>query len=519
MSMWGALPRTLDRACRYYAERTAVVDGERRLAYRDLLAWTNRVANGMREIGVGAGDRVGLLMNNSLEFVPTQHGIWKAGAAVVQLPARASADDLAYFLDASGASTVVHHEDFDETVARLKGKVPGLSCTIRLGSGPAPVGTLDYAGIFDAASSGTPGAGPDPADLAYIAFTSGTTGVPKGVTYTHEAWSHYIVTAGLEIADARPGEVFAHGAPLTHYTGAFVLPTFMRGGTNVMLPSLDAGLLLDTIERERVTATAVVPTTLYLLLDHPRLRATNLSSLRTMIYAGSPVAPERLRQAVDAFGQIFVQTYAGHEPGFMTVLRKEDHDVDGNGGKLASAGRPMFHVELSIQDESDNVLPPGQVGEVCSRSLGQMDGYLDSSRDHEALRQGWVHSGDVGYLDTDGYLYLVDRVKDMIVTGGFNVFPRQVEDVLLSHPDIAQCAVFGVPDPKWGEAVKAVVAAKPGTEVPADELIALVKERKGSVWAPKTVDFVDRLPLNASGKIDKKVLRAPYWAGHARSIG
>ncbi|MDQ0376052.1 AMP-binding protein [Amycolatopsis thermophila] len=521
MSLWGTLPGVLDRACAYYPDRVAIVDGARRLRYRELREWTDRVGNGLHELGVRKGDRVGLLMPNCLEFIPTQHGIWKAGAAMVQMPARASAEDLAFFLEQSGASTLIYHARFDPVVAKFRHRLPGLHRYIRLGEDEAQAETSDYGLVFSAAPAETPVPEPGPHDLAYVAFTSGTTGTPKGVIYTHDAWSHYIVTAGMEIADTRPGEVFAHGAPLTHFTGAFVLPTFIRGGTNVMLPTLDIDLLLDAVAKERVTATAVVPTALYLLLDHPRLAAADLSSLRTVIYAGSPIAPERLRQALAALGPIFVQTYAGHEPGFMTTLRKEDHrsGTPEELARLASAGRPMFHVEMSIQDASDRVLPVGDVGEVCTRQEGQMVGYLNPALDSEAIRGGWVHSGDIGYLDDDGYLYLVDRKKDMIVSGGFNVFPRQVEDVLTQHPAVAHCAVFGVPDPKWGEAVKAVVVPKPGCDVAAGELIDLVKERKGSVWAPKSVDFVSALPLNASGKVDKKSLRAPYWAGQERRIG
>ena len=178
----------------------------------------------------------------------------------------------------------------------------------------------------------------------------------------------------------------------------------------------------------------------------------------------------------------------------------------------------MFHVDVSIQNEQDQPLPVGETGEICTQQAGSMAGYLDSSADAEAMRDGWVHSGDIGYLDEDGYLYIVDRKKDMVVSGGFNVFPRQIEDVLMSHQDVAMCAVIGVPDEKWGEAVKAIVVCREGSTVDAAELKALVKERKGSVWAPKSVDFVDVLPTNASGKIDKRSLKEPYWAGQSRRV-
>jgi acyl-CoA synthetase (AMP-forming)/AMP-acid ligase II len=525
MTMWGTLPEVLDRVCLYYADRTAIRDGDRVISYRQMQQWANRVANGLGALGVAPGERVGLLLPNGLEFIPTQHGIWKAGAVVVQMPARASAATQRANLEQAAATTLIYHAQFDEVARELVAGLPNLKTVIRLSAAAAPHAgppqPVDYLTHF----GGQPDTPPDVTvgehDEAYVLFTSGSTGEPKGVVNSHFTWAHYSITAGLEIADTRPGEVFAHGAPLTHFTQIFVLPTFLRGGTNVMLPGLDAGDLLAAIERDRVTATAVVPTVIYLLLDHPRRSAADLSSLQTMIYAGAPIAPGRLRAALAAFGPIFVQTYAGTEPGYVSCLRKEDHEVETDAGlkRLASAGRPIPYVKVSIQDEQDRPLATGQVGEICSRQLGQMLGYLDAARTAEALRDGWVHTGDVGYLDQDGFLYIVDRKRDMVVSGGFNVFPRQVEDVLLRHPAVAQAAVIGVPHPKWGEAVHAVVVLRAGAAASADELIAAVKAELGSVPAPKTVAFAATLPTNPAGKVDKKALRAPFWSGRDRQVG
>ncbi|MCU1643923.1 MAG: Long-chain fatty acid--CoA ligase [Nocardia sp.] len=518
-SLWGPVTRVLDRACTYYSDRTALIAGDRSLTYTELRSVTNRIANGLLALGITPGERVGLLMPNILEFVPTQYGIWKSGAVPVQMAAKASAEDHRYFLTESGATTLIYHASFDATVAALADQVPTLRRLIRLGEQPGD-SAADYYEIFGTQDDSTPPVDIGPGDPAQIMFTSGSTGTPKGVLFTHDRLSHYLLTAGLEIGDTRPGEVFAHGAPLTHFTQIFLLPTFLRGGANVIMPGLDVDTLLDTIVRHRATATAVVPTVIYLMLTHPKLAAADLSSLGTVIYAGSPMAPEKLRTAIEALGPVFIQTYAGTEPGFISCLRKQDHMLDDPAAlaRLGSAGRPLFHVDVSIQDEQDRHLPVGETGEICARQLGRMSGYLDSGKDTEALRDGWVHSGDIGYLDADGYLFLVDRKKDLVVTGGFNVFPRQVEDVLTQHAAVAQCAVIGIPHPKWGEAVHAVVVPKPGHTVTAEQLIALVKAHKGSVWAPKTLDFVDTLPLNASGKVDKKALRAPYWAGHARQV-
>ncbi|MCW2616741.1 MAG: o-succinylbenzoate--CoA ligase [Frankiales bacterium] len=518
--MWGTLPEVFDRVCLNFADRTAVVDGDRRLSYREMHELATRVANGLGALGVQPGERVGLLLPNCLEFIPSQHGIWKAGAVLVQMPARASAATHAANLEQTGATTLVYDSHFEDVAQEVLAACSNIKTVVRLGDSPLE-GVTDYATFFAGQPTTAPAVTVDEHDEAFVLFTSGSTGEPKGVVNSHFTWAHYSITAGLEIGDIRPGEIFAHGAPLTHFTQIFVMPTFLRGGTNVMLPGLDVDGLLTAIQKERVSATAVVPTIIYMLLDHPSRADYDLSSLNTIIYAGSPIAPDRLRVALDVLGPIFVQTYAGTEPGYVSCLRKEDHRVDTEQdvARLASAGRPIPYVKVCIQDDADNVLAPGETGEICSKQLGQMLGYVDASRNAEAVRDGWVHTGDIGYLDADGFLYLVDRKKDMVVSGGFNVFPRQVEDVLATHPAVAMSAVVGIPHEKWGEAVHAFVVLKDGAQASPEELTALVKAGLGGVAAPKSIDFRTELPVNPAGKVDKKALRTPFWAGRSRNVG
>jgi len=524
--MWGTMPDVLDRACGYYGSSTAVIDGDRSITYRELESWSNQIGHALVSLGVQKGERVGLLLPNCLEFIPAQHGIWKAGAVLVQMPTRAAASVHRANLDQTAATTLVYHADFDDVVASMRDELPKVDRFVRVGGDPFASADTAFYGLVSTQPVDRPAVEVVPDDEAYVLFTSGSTGEPKGVVQSHETWCHYAIGAGLEIGDIRFGEVFAHGAPLTHFTQIFAMPTFVRGGTNVMLPGLEVDGLLGSIERYGVTATAVVPTIIYLLVDHPGRDRYDLSSLQTMIYAGSPIAPERLRDALEVFGPIFIQTYAGTEQGYISCLRKDEHRVDTEDDvrRLASAGRPMFQVQVTIQDDQDRVLPQGEVGEICSRQPGQMLGYVDSARDAETLRDGWVHTGDVGRIDEDGFLYLVDRKKDMVVSGGFNVFPRQVEDVLLEDPLVAQAAVVGVPHEKWGEAVHAFVVLRPDAhskpgEFTATRLKEHVKAALGSVCAPKTVDFLDELPVNPAGKIDKKTLRAPFWEGRSRQIG
>ncbi|WP_179474017.1 acyl-CoA synthetase [Mycolicibacterium vinylchloridicum] len=523
--MWGVLPDVLDRACTYYADQTAIIDADRSISYRRMLQWRNQIARALIDCGVQKGERVGLLMPNCLEFIPIQHGIWAAGAVLVQMPTRAAADGFRSNLASTDATTLIYHAKFESAVAAIKADLPKLNTLIRLGTpDQLAVEALDFDELVDERSTTRPEVAIDEDDEAYVLFTSGSTGEPKGVVNSHFTWSYYSISAGLEIGDITFGEVFAHGAPLTHFSQIFVMPTFVRGGTNVMLPGLEADGLMASIQRHRITATALVPTIIYLLLDHGGRGDFDLSSLRTVVYAGAPIAPERLREALAVFGPIFIQTYAGTEQGYVSCLRKNEHRIDDDQwtARLASAGRPMFPVQISIQDEDDRPLPSGETGEICSRQLGQMLSYLDPERNAETLRDGWVHTGDIGYLDENGFLFIVDRKKDMVVSGGFNVFPRQVEDVLSAHPAVSQSAVIGVPHPKWGESVLAVVVARSGEITGPDlerELIQHVKAALGSVPAPKTVLFTDELPLNPAGKVDKKAIRKPYWQGQTRQIG
>ena len=522
--MWGTMPDALDRICGQYRDAVAIVDGDRSITYQEMNDWRNQIANGLIELDVIPGERVGLLMPNVLEFIPCQHAIWATGAVLVQMATRASASTLTSNLHSTNATTLIYYAKFEDVVADMVKELPGLRTLIRVGGAATThhaVAATDFGELVNRQPRTRPSVSIDEHNEAYVLFTSGSTGEPKGVVNSHFTWGYYGISAGLDMADIKFGEVFAHGAPLTHFSQAFVMPTFVRGGTNVMMPGLDVPTLLSNIEQHGVTATAVVPTIIYLLLDDAHRADYDISSLRTIVYAGAPIAAERLRAAIDAFGPIFIQTYAGTEQGFVSCLRKHEHRVDEPvwTARLASAGRPLINVGVSIRDEQDNEALAGESGEVCTKQLGQMQSYLDPARNGEVLRDGWVHTGDVARIDDDGFLFIVDRKRDMIVSGGFNVFPRQVEDALAAHPAVTQSAVIGLPHDKWGESVLAVVVSRSGMAVSDGELIDHVKAELGSVSAPKEVVFVEEIPLNANGKVDKKRIREPYWRNRSRQVG
>jgi fatty-acyl-CoA synthase len=299
-------------------------------------------------------------------------------------------------------------------------------------------------------------------------------------------------------------------APISHVTGTKIIPTFMRGGSVHLLDGFSPDRVLSAIERERANFTLLVPTMVYALLDDPSVRTTDVSSLELLIYAGAPMAPARLREGLERIGPVFSQLYGQGECYHASVLSRADHDP-GRPGLLESAGRAGVTSVVSILDEEGNEVADGDVGEVCVRTPLAMDGYRNLPElTAETFRFGWLHTGDMGHKDELGYIYIMDRKKDMIIVNGSNVFARGVEDVLMSHPAVVQAGVFGVPDPTVGEAVSAAVVLRPGANIDPEELTRYVRDRKGVLQVPRHMHFVDNLPTTSLGKIDKQALRARF---------
>ncbi len=510
------LPDLLIAALERNGDRPAVFLGDEVLSASRMSDEVSRYIQVLRSRGIEQHSGISTLSKNRVEVLFSMGAIMAGGYRNTPLHPLGSVDDHAYVLTDGGIDTLIFDPSFADHVALLAEGVPTLT---RLFSyGPASIG--DDLIALASAFAPEPLVAPtiDGESISALAYTGGTTGRPKGVmnTYRASAAMAQIMTTEWQW----PAEVrHLICTPLSHAGSSFFVPILLNGGSMFVLPGFEAGAVLAAIEQHRITSVMLVPSMIYALLDHPNFASTDLSSLETVYYGASAMSPTRLQEAIRKLGPIFFQFFGQTEcPMTVTMLRKEEHLVD-DLARLASCGRPVPWAKVALLDEHGNVVPKGEPGELCVRGPLVMRGYLNRPEETEAaLAGGWLHTGDVAREDADGFLTIVDRTKDMIVTGGFNVFPREIEDVLSQHPAVAAVSVIGVPDDKWGEAVKAVIVPRSGAAVDTDELIALVKQQKGSHYAPKSIDLVDAIPLSAVGKPDKKALRARYWPSAGRLV-
>ncbi|QJY48067.1 AMP-binding protein [Pseudonocardia broussonetiae] len=503
-------------------EREAFVQGDRRLTYGQTADLTGRIQQVLAEHGIGPGTGVGTLSPNLPEAWMVQAATYLLGGRYSGLHPLGSVDDHVRLCADADVRVLVVHPDHAETAAAVAARSPGVEHVLGLGGSELGKDLLVLADAMPSIRLDAGPAGLD--DVAWLQFTGGTTGEPKGVPNTQRACAAQaqIWLSSYGVPDRAR---YLASSPITHAALLTILPTFLRGGTVVLHRGFDPEAWLATVAAERIDIALMVPTMVSAVLDALQPGRHDLSSMRTLLYGAAPMSRTRIAEAWERIGPVLRQGYACSEAGGpIAVLEPDDHDPAGARPELLdSCGRTAIGVRTAILDPDGHPVPDGEVGEICVRAPGVMAGYWrrpDLSA--QVLRHGWLYTGDMGRRDDQGYLYLVDRSKDMIITGGFNVYPREVEDVLMEHPALAAAAVIGTPDPRWGEAVRAVVTLRPGTTVdPAalgDELKALVRRRKGPHYAPKAVEVVDALPTTPVGKIDKKALRAPYWAGHARQV-
>lgn len=496
----------IHRGAGYNPERTAIVFGDESLTFGETQTLSNQLAHALIERGVRRGDRVALLLNNGLYSVPVDFACVKAGINRVPLNARLSMEEHARMLEETGTGVLLYGADLAERAEALRDARPGLICH---GIGGDAVGD-DLLAAAAGCSEAAPDVAVEPDDVILTLFTSGTTGTLKAAQHTQASYAGICRNVLLNLVNVRRDDAMLHAASLIHASGVFVLPFWLRGARTVIMPGFEPDTFLDLIEKERITAVNMVPTMLQMLLGHPRFVTTDVSHLRQVIYGASPMPRPVIEQAMQLWGrEKFWQYYGQTEcPLTIAVLRPEDHEDD----LLGACGRPSLDVEIRLVDEAGRDVPAGEPGEIAVRAPSMMAGYHNAPALNQEMfmEGGWLRTRDVAVFDERGYLHLKDRTSDMIITGGYNVYPREVEDVLMAHPAVAECAVIGVQDAKWVEAVTAVVALKPDQNANQDTLIAFVTEKVASYKKPRRVIFTDAIPKTAVGKLNRKALRDQY---------
>jgi len=506
-----------DKAADRWPERAFLVDAQVTRSYRDVQAQSHRIAAALRRDGVVRGTRVAIYSANSALAFECVIGALRAGAVWVPVSTRNHIDDTVHTLSQTATELLFTSPELVEQAETLARRCPALRHTV----------VLDDSferWLADAAASGAvfdedePGA---PDELATLFSSGGTTGRPKGVMMSHAGWETMI--AGTLALQPHPHPIHLVAAPMTHAAGGSALAMLPLGATHVLLPGFDALQVMQAIEQHRVTHLFLPPTAIYKLLAHPQLREHDYCSLKYFNYASAPMAPERVREACEVFGPVMYNAFGQTETGLnVTAFTPADHAeviASGDLTRLASCGRAGPFFRVAIMDGEGRLLPPGERGEVVVRGASVMLGYLNNPDETARVSShGWHHTGDVGQLDAQGWLYLVDRMRDLIVSGGFNVFPSEVERVLLCHPSVADCVVIGVPDALWGEAVKAVVELRPGQAFDEPGLRALCRERLASHQVPKSFEAWELLPRSAAGKLLKRTVRERFWGGQARRV-
>ncbi|WP_322796234.1 fatty acid--CoA ligase [Tepidiforma sp.] len=492
---------------------------DRNTTYRQLDEYASRVANGLIAAGLQPQARIAYLDKNSDRFYEVLFGAAKANAVMVAVNWRLAPPEVAYVINDATAEVLFVGQDFFPVIEKILPELRTVKTVVAI---DAPhEGWHYYPEWRDAQSPADPHRPVAPDDVAIQMYTSGTTGHPKGAMLTNSNFFALLPAAVRQWGPPWSAEdVNLVCMPLFHIAGSgWGIVGLYAGARTIILRDVIPTEILRVIPEYRVTRSIFVPAVLLFLLQTPGVQETDFSSLKFIAYGASPIPLDLLRNSLATFKCQFGQMYGLTETtGTITYLPPEDHDPNGN-PRMRSCGKPLQGVEIRIVDADGNDLPRGQVGEIICRSPQVMKGYWNLPEETaKAIRNGWFHTGDAGYMDEDGYVYIHDRVKDMIVSGGENVYPAEVESALFGHPAVADVAVIGVPDEKWGEAVKAIVVKKPGAEVTPEELIAFARERIAGYKVPKSVDFIDALPRNPSGKILKRELRAPYWQGRERQV-
>jgi long-chain acyl-CoA synthetase len=513
----------LQKAAQLRPDQPALVHGSEAILYREFRDRALGIGGNLLALGLKPGDRVAFCLANSPRILEVVYGCFAAGLVVVPINARLHPREIAYIVSNSGARMLIHGPEFNDGIVQHIGEFSGLErriCTTEVG------GTVPFDSLLRPAARLEAPVDVASTDPCWLFYTSGTTGRPKGAIWTHRTVRVVVMNYLADVYNIQPGEVVVHAAPMSHGSGIVALPAVARAATNAVLDtkSFDPKALFALIEKMKVSHIAfLAPTQIIKMLEEYQPGAYDLSSLKAICYGGAPIYIEHLRSAMKIFGPVFVQIYGqGEAPITITGLNAAAHArlLEANDPRIGSAGTIRTDVEARCVDEHDRPLPPGQAGEVVVRGDIVMQGYWNNPEaTAEALRNGWLHTGDIGMFDENGYLFLLDRAKDMIISGGNNVYPREVEEIIVQHPAVATAVVFGIPHEYWGEAVHAVVVLESGATASAEQIIEHCGQHLAGYKKPKSVEFVESLPVSGYGKVMRREIREKYWRGYEGRIG
>ncbi len=516
------ISQLLERAAQTKGDEVATICADRTRSYSEFKTRVQKFAGALRSLGISDGQRVAILAQNSDRYLEFYYAVPWAGGVFVPVNTRLAVPEFAYWLNDSGSEILLVDDAFVPAVAELRNLVSSLKTVIYIGDGEAPAGLEEYEKLLSEANA-VEDAGRHGDDLAGLFYTGGTTGVSKGVMLSHN-------NLVMNTLNSMPAYGFTeysawlHAAPMFHIAdGAAVFAAVMGLSRHVFIPGFTPELTLQAVQNHQITETLLVPTMVNMLVNHPKVREFDLTSLKNIVYGASPMPEAVIVKALEELpGCGFTHAYGQTECApLVTYTGPEYHVLTGpNAGRFKSAGRAAYSVAVKIFDDEDNEVPAGAVGQVCVRGDNVMLGYWNKpEQTAEALKGGWMHTGDGGYMDEQGFVYIVDRVKDMIISGGENVYSAEVENALYQHDAVVECAVIGIPHEKWGEQVHAVVRLADGADVSDQELIAFSHTLIAGFKCPRSVDFVtDPLPLSGAGKILKTEIRKPYWAAQSKAV-
>jgi len=509
-----------DKGVEIDPDRPCLVGLDESRSYGEAQRASYRIANALIAAGVTPETRAAVLSHNGIRAFECVLGALRAGCTWVPVNARNATEETIYVLAHTDAEVLFYSAAFDAQIDGILARCPRITLTVCV-DGAGAQGRPAFEDWIAGASEARPEVWVPGEALATLACSGGTTGHPKGVMTSHQTWAHRIAETRLRLAHPRPIHLVA--APMTHGAGAGALEMMSMGATHIILPGFESGAVIDAIGRHGVTHMYLPPTALYRLMAHPDAEAGRFESLRYVTCAGAPVSPERMKEALSLFGAAMHTGFGSTEIGTSACWYTGEALLDamrrGDEARLLSCGRPTGQARMEIMDDEGAILPPGTAGEIAVRSYSNASGYYKNPEETaRSFRDGWFFTGDVGFKDEAGWLYISDRKKDMIISGGLNIYPSEIEHVLMANRAVQDCAVIGVPDDDWGESVKAVIELKPGATTSEEELVAACRAVLAGYKVPRSFEFWDEIPRSPVGKVLKRAIRDRFWRHRVRAV-